>query len=168
MSAKALTQKFPLGANPSSPFLDCSPQEFSGTDLLSHGASVEKELLLPPSPLHPISSQRKCRHQISGSPEQWCLLWISGSQALRHTSTSPPGSPLSLHCTGREEAEVRVVLLRAQRHQPIVKPGPAESTAQPVHPNSPCWAPQLASSPHHLVVTSPTQTRKKEGVSSPA
>lgn len=144
------------------PLSGLQSQEFSGTDLLSHGASVEKELLLPSSPLHPISSQ------ISGSPEQWCLLWISGSQALRHTSTSPPGSPLSLHCTGREEAVVRVVLLRAQRHQPIVKPGPAESTAQPVHPNSPCWAPLQASSPHHLVVTSPTQTRKKEGVSSPA
>lgn len=40
----------PLGAKPS-PFLDCSPQEFSGTDLRSHGASVEKELFLPPSPL---------------------------------------------------------------------------------------------------------------------
>lgn len=104
---------------------------------------------------------------ISGSPEQWCVLWISGSQAICHTSTSPPGSPLSLHCTGGEEAEVRVVVLRAQRHQPIIKPGRAESTAQPVHPNSPCWAPLLSSSPRHPVVTSPTQTRKTESLPLP-
>lgn len=119
----------------------------------------------PFTPFHP---RERYRYQISGSPEQGCLLWVSGSQALRHISTTPPGSPLSLHCTGGEEVEVGAALLRAQRLQPIVKPERADSTTQPVYPNSSCWAPLLVSSLHHPVITSLTQTREKGGVPSPA
>lgn len=48
-------------------------------DLPSHGTSVENELFLPlPSPpqqpFTPLHSRERRRHQISGSPEQWCLL----------------------------------------------------------------------------------------------